>query len=125
MFATDAMDIRFLSGSYLELGPSRAWFRLRHPLVAGEAPSPLQRLAAAADFGNGISSVLPWNDYVFINPDLTIYLERPPVGEWFLLESETRLGHEGIGLSESVIYDERGRVARAIQSLLITPRAAT
>jgi hypothetical protein len=125
MFATDAMDIRFLSGSYLELGPATAWFRLRPPLVAGEAPSPLQRLAAAADFGNGISSVLPWDGYVFINPDLTIYLERSPVGEWILLESETRLGREGIGLSESQIYDERGRVGRAIQALLVTPRAAT
>jgi acyl-CoA thioesterase len=69
--------------------------------------------------------VLPWDGYVFINPDLTIYLERSPVGEWILLESETRLGREGIGLSESQIYDERGRVGRAIQALLVTPRAAT
>lgn len=123
MFANDAMDIRFVSGDFLELGPATAWFRLRHPLVAGEVPSPLQRLAAAADFGNGISSVLPWDRYVFINPDLTIYLEREPVGEWFLLESETRLGRDGIGLSESLIYDDRGRLGRATQSLLVTPRA--
>jgi hypothetical protein len=125
MFATDAMDIRFLSGAFLELGPARAWFRLRHPLVAGEHPSSLQRLAAAADFGNGISAVLPWDSYIFINPDLTIYLERAPVGEWFLLESETRLGPEGIGMSESLIYDELGRVGRATQALLVTPRPAT
>ncbi|HEY5317219.1 MAG TPA: thioesterase family protein [Solirubrobacteraceae bacterium] len=123
MFATDAMDIRFLSGSFLELGPATAWFRLRHPLVAGEDPSPLQRLAAAADFGNGISSVLPWDGYVFINPDLTIYLERAPVGEWFLLESQTMIGREGIGLSESLIYDKLGRVARATQALLVSTRA--
>jgi hypothetical protein len=125
MFATDAMDIRFLAGAFLELGPARAWFRLCHPLVAGEDPSPLQRLAAAADFGNGISAVLPWDSYIFINPDLTIYLERAPVGEWFLLESETRLGREGIGMSESLIYDELGRVGRATQALLVTPRPAT
>jgi hypothetical protein len=119
------MDIRFLSGSYLEPGPATAWFRLRHPLVAGEEPSSLQRLAAAADFGNGISAILPWDDYVFINPDLTVYLEREPVGEWFLLESQTRLGREGIGMSESLIYDERGRVGRALQALLVTQRRAT
>jgi hypothetical protein len=123
MFATDAMDIRFISGSFLEPGPATAWFRLEHPLVAGEDPSPLQRLAAAADFGNGISAVLPWDRYIFINPDLTIYLERAPVGEWFLLESQTRLGHAGIGLSESLLYDERGRVGRATQALLVAPRA--
>jgi hypothetical protein len=122
-FATDAMDIRFVSGAFLELGPATAWFRLRHPLVAGEEPSPLQRLAAAADFGNGISAVVSWHEHLFINPDLTIYLERAPVGEWFLLEAETRLGPGGIGISESVIYDERGRVGRAIQALLVRPRA--
>jgi Thioesterase-like superfamily len=124
MFATDAMDIRFISGSFLEPGPATAWFRLRHPLVAGENPTPLQRVAAAADFGNGISAVLPWDAYVFINPDLTLYLERAPVGEWFLLESETRLGHHGVGLSESLISDEDGRLGRATQALLVTSRAA-
>ena len=125
MFATDAMDIRFLSGTFIEPGPATAWFRLRYPLVAGEDPSPLQRVAAAADFGNGISAVLPWDAYVFINPDLTIYLERAPVGEWFLLESETRLGRHGIGLSESLISDEEGHLGRATQALLVTSRAAT
>ena len=57
-------------------GPSTAWFRLRAPIVAGEEPTPLQRLAAAGDFGNGISTMLPWGEYLFINPDLTLYIER-------------------------------------------------
>lgn len=123
MFSTDALEIRFTAGAFLEAGPAIAWFRMRHPLVAGESPSPLQRLAATADFGNGISAVLPWEDYVFINPDLTIYLEREPVGDWIRLESETRLGRGGVGLSESVIQDERGRVGRASQALLVVARA--
>ncbi len=123
MFATDAMEIRFSSGTFLGSGAATAWFRLRHPLVAGEDPSPLQRLAAAADFGNGISAVLPWDAYVFINPDLTIYLEREPVGEWIRLESETRIGAGGIGLSQSLIDDEHGRVGGATQALLVTRRA--
>jgi len=122
MFATDAMEIRFVAGAFLEPGPATAWFRLRHPLVAGESPSPLQRLAAAADFGNGISAVLPWHRYVFINPDLTIYVEREPVGEWIRLESETRIGRDGIGLCESLICDQCGRVGRATQALLVTRR---
>jgi hypothetical protein len=125
MFAIDAMDIRFTAGAFLDLGPATAWFRLRYPLLAGEEPSPLQRLAAAADFGNGISAAVPWDGYVFINPDLTIYLDRAPVGEWFMLEAATRLGREGIGLCESAIYDERGRVGRAIQALLVTARAGS
>ncbi len=121
MFATDAIEIRFVAGRFYEPGPATAWFRLRAELVAGETPTPLQRLAAAGDFGNGISTVLPWESYVFINPDLTLYVEREPVGEWIGLDSETRLAPGGIGIAESVLYDERGRVGRATQALLVAP----
>jgi hypothetical protein len=118
-FASDAMEIRFVSGKFWELGPATAWFRLRVPLVAGELPSPLQRLAAAADFGNGISAVVPWKGHLFINPDLTFYLGREPVGEWIGLEAHTRIAARGIGVAESVIYDEQGWVGRATQALLV------
>ena len=123
MFAPDAIEIRFVAGSFGG-GPSTAWFRLRHPIVAGEAPSPLQRLAAAGDFGNGISAALSWDEFVFITPDLTLYIERPPVGEWICLQAETRLAAEGIGTAESVLFDERGRVGRATQALLVRRRRA-
>jgi hypothetical protein len=121
MFAPDAIEIRFVAGTFGG-GPATAWFRLRHPLVAGEAPSPLQRLAAAGDFGNGISAALSWDQYLFINPDLTLYVERPPVGEWICLESRTILAAEGIGTAESVLFDQRGRVGRATQALLVARR---
>ena len=90
--------------------------------MPGEKPSPLQRLAAAGDFGNGISATLSWDDYLFINPDLTLYIEREPVGEWICLDAQTRIGAGGVGVAESVLYDERGRVGRATQSLLVAPR---
>jgi hypothetical protein len=124
MFAPDAIEIRFIAGGFNEPGAATAWLRLREPLIWGEAPSGLQRLAAAADFGNGISSSLPWDIYTFINPDLTIYVERAPVGEWIGLQSETRIGGGGIGISESVLYDERGRVGRATQALLVSARSS-
>ena len=111
----------FVDGAWAS-GPCTAWFRLITPIVPGETPSPLQRLAAAGDFGNGISATLSWDDYLFINPDLTLYVEREPVGEWICLESQTRLAPEGIGVAESVLYDERGRVGRATQALLVAPR---
>ncbi len=120
-FFPAAIEIRFVSGGFGG-GPATGWFRLKVPLLAGEEPTPLQRLAAAADFGNGISTVLSWDRYVFINPDLTIYLDREPVGEWICLEARTLLSPGGVGTAESVLYDERGRVGRAIQSLLVAPR---
>jgi hypothetical protein len=120
-FATDANEVRFVSGGFGG-GPGTAWFRLVCPLVGDEQPTPLQRLAAAADFGAGLSSVLPREHFVFINVDLTIYVERGPVGEWMGLSSETRISRDGIGLTESVLFDSRGRVGRATQALLIAPR---
>jgi hypothetical protein len=121
-FAWNAMEIRFIAGSFWEVGPSSAWFRLRRPLVAGEDPSPLQRLAAAGDFGNGIATAVSWRTHVFINPDLTLYVERPPAGEWIGLDAQTRLNTSGSGVSDSVLFDEQGRVGRAQQGLYVAER---
>jgi len=121
MFAPDAIEIRFVSGVFGN-GPATAWFRMRVPVVAGEEPSPLQRLAAAGDFGNGISAILDWTTYVFINPDLTLYVDRAPEGDWICLEARTIIPRGGVGIAESLIYDQRGRVGRAVQALLVAPR---
>jgi hypothetical protein len=121
-FPGDAMEVRFATGRFGEVGPSTAWFRLSVPLVAGEEPSGLQRLAAAADFPNGIASELSWTDYVFINPDLTVYVERIPVGEWICLDARMRVLKGGVGFSEAVLYDRDGRVGRSLQSLYVAPR---
>jgi len=121
-FAWSAMEIRFTSGTFWDVGPAFAWFRLRSPLVAGEAPSPLQRLAAAGDFGNGIATAVSWATHVFINPDLTLYVERLPQGEWVGLDAVTRVGDVGSGVSDSALYDERGRIGRAQQGLYVAER---
>jgi Thioesterase-like superfamily len=121
MFSPDAIEIRFVDGAFGG-GASTGWFRLSVPIVAGEEPSALQRLAAAGDFGNGISSVLSWDEYVFINPDLTLYVEREPEGEWICLQAQTLIAPGGIGTAESVLFDERGRVGRATQALVVAPR---
>jgi hypothetical protein len=91
--------------------------------VTGESPSPLQHLGAAGDFGNGISAILSWDDYLFINPDLTLYVEREPVGEWICLEASMRAGRGGVAFSEAVLYDLRGRVGRSLQALYVARRA--
>jgi hypothetical protein len=122
MFATHAMEIRFVQGAFRATGPATAWFRLRHPLVRGETTSPFELAAAAGDFGNGIATVVSWTDHVFINPDLTLYFEREPRGEWVAMQSETRVRPGAIAVSESVIWDQEGRVGRAVQTLLVSRR---
>jgi hypothetical protein len=122
MFATDAMEIRFVEGRFREPGPATAWFRFRHPLIAGAEIAPVELLAAAGDFGNGIASELSWDEHTFINPDLTLYIEREPEGEWIALQSEMRVAAGTVAVAESVLWDERGRIGRAIQSLVVGPR---
>jgi len=119
----DAVEFRTVRGGPGgEPGPGTCWIRLRVPIVAGEEPTPLQRLAAAADFGNGISSPLGWERYTFVNPDLTIALHRAPAGEWIGLESRTWPDADGIGVADTALYDERGRVGRSVQTLLLDAR---
>lgn len=118
----DLVENRIASGRFFA-GPCCAWFRLRHPLVEGEDPSPYQRVAVAADSGNGISAVLDIRSHVFVNGDLTINLLRRPVGEWIALDAHTALGGNGCGLAESALYDESGLIGRATQSLTVRQRS--
>jgi hypothetical protein len=74
---------------------------------------------AAADFGNGVSAIARFGEMTFINADLTVHLHRLPAGEWVCLDSRTTLGTEGVGLAESVLYDEKGVIGRSLQSLLL------
>ena len=53
---------------------------------------------------------------------LTINLFRRPEGEWICLESRSLFGGNGCGLAESALYDERGMIGRATQSLTVRPR---
>jgi hypothetical protein len=119
-FHNDGVEHRFVAGSFIEAGPAIDWIRLRVPVVPDEEPSGLQRVAAAADFGNGVSRVTSFEALTFINPDLTIYLERAPEGEWICIDAESRLHGHGIGLAESALYDHRGRIGRSVQSLLVS-----
>jgi acyl-coenzyme A thioesterase PaaI-like protein len=106
-------------------GAATDWIRVRADLVPGTPPGPLARVAAAADFGNGISRVLPFEDFTFVNPDLTIHLYRLPVDEWVCLDAVTRIdpdpGAGSVALAESALFDRRGRIGRSLQSLLVAP----
>jgi hypothetical protein len=120
-FAGTAMEMRWLSEARA-LGPGRVWMRLRHPLLPGQALTPLARLAATADFGNGISAALPFDRFVFINADLTIHLQRAPRGEWIGLDARTLLHGGGAATAEGVLHDEHGPLGRAFQTLVVQAR---
>jgi hypothetical protein len=115
-----AMEYRFVRGAFLEPGPATVWMRARVPLIEGEEPSPLERVLVAADSGNGVSAALDYRTHLFINTDLSVHLLRMPVGEWVCLDAATYV--DGLGLTDTVLWDERGRIGRAAQTLLVRER---
>ena len=117
-----AMEVRFVEGGFVEPGPALVWLRMRQPLVAGEEPTPLQRVLVAADVGNGVSASLDYRRYLFINVDLTVHLERMPAGEWICVDAVTLPQPNGVGTAESVLSDRAGRIGRALQTLLVAKR---
>jgi Thioesterase-like superfamily len=120
-----AMEWRRVKGDFAVPGPAVIWSRMRMPLVEGEEPTPTQRLFVTADSGNGASSALPLDSWLFVNTELTVHLLRPPAGEWFCLDAVTTIGPAGGGYATSVLSDRTGEVGRGAQALLIRPRGYT
>jgi hypothetical protein len=121
-FFGHAVDKRLVSGRVMEPGRATMWFRLRVPVVAGEAPTPLQALLAVVDSANGISWALPFDRFVFPNTDLGVYLAREPAGEWIALDAVSYLDPGGRGISDTAVFDTSGFVGRANQALFVGER---
>jgi hypothetical protein len=117
-FHVAGVEIRFVEGDFFAPGPATGWIRLAIPLFPDEPETPLQRVAAVADFGNGFSRVLG-DEYVFINPDLSIHMSRYPEGEWICLKSRTDIENRGVGLAQSELFDGSGAFGHAAQALYV------
>ena len=118
-----AMDARVASGHLRAPGPAAVWMRMRVPLVAGEETSPLTRVLAAADSGNGVSWALDLREHLFVNSDLSVHLHRLPEGEWVCIDARTAVEPNGIGLADTRLWDQRGRIGRGLQTLLVDRRS--
>ncbi len=119
-----ALEWRFARGGYDGRGPATVWTRMRFPLIPDEEPDPLTRVLVLADSGNGASAELPLDQWLFINPELTVHVHRLPEGEWICMDAHTTISSGGTGLALSTLSDERGPVARGAQSLLVRGRLA-
>lgn len=118
----DALEWRWLRGWVGESGPGTVWARPRVPIVGGEEPSPLQRLAIVADSGNGAGAPLDLRDWLFVNTELTLHLHRAPVGEWMGVSAETVVGPTGLGTVSGLLFDANGHTGRSAQGLIVRPR---
>lgn len=116
-----AMELR-AGASPLEPGRGDIWLRLRGRLVAGEEPSPAQRVAVAADAINGVGFALDFTRYTFVNADLTVYLHREPCGEYLRLRTAHIVQPSGRGLVDGVLADVRGPIGRALEAQVLDLR---
>ena len=109
----DAMEVR--------VGQGQAWFRQRQPLRQGQGP--MTAVLPAADWSHGLGPPLGANTrppVAIPNPDLTVHLFRPPVGEWIGLESASAWSHASIGGGWSPLYDIQGLIGQVAMSVAIT-----
>lgn len=103
-------------------GPATDWIRVTKELLDGVPLSPFERVVCAADFSNGISSSLPFEDYTYVNADLSVHIFRLPVDEWVQIDAITHVGDDGVGMAESRLLDRKGLIGHACQSLVVAPR---
>jgi acyl-CoA thioesterase len=89
-----------------------AWVRERVPFVEGEPHTPFLRAALAADVTNLLANSGD-RGLGYINADLTLYLVRPPDGEWIGCEATDHGDAAGVAFGSSSLYDRRGRIGHA------------
>jgi len=98
-----------IEGGFGTLGPKKVWLRDFRELVANVPLTPFVRAAQAADF------VSPWchasdAGQRYINSDVTLYLQRLPVGEWIGLHVTDHQATEGVAVGSCRFYDENGPI---------------
>lgn len=114
------LEARYPPGHGFGPGPKTLW--LRTPgLVEGEETSPVQGICALADCGNGISWNQPTSEMGFMNTDLTLQIHRMPEPGWHASEAISHWQSNGIGMSQAVLYDTKGPVGTALQTLVLFP----
>ena len=116
-----AVDVRFARGQW---GDRRVvvWARPAVDLVEGESLSSVERTLIIVDAESGICPPLDPQQASFVNPDLTVYFERDLLGEWLGLDVRASAHAHGVGIAESLLFDEGGPVGRSAQSLLLSAR---
>ncbi len=118
----DALEWRFAEGAFTELGPATIWSRLKVGIVEGEPVSPLARALAMVDSANGISAELDVRTHLFVPVNLTVSMTREPEGEWVGMRAVTSLSSDGVGTSRARLFDARGTIGRALQTLFVEKR---
>ncbi|MFN0026976.1 MAG: thioesterase family protein [Acidimicrobiales bacterium] len=120
-FNCDAVELRPIRSTTEDEGPGLIWVRLRHPVVAGQPASPTLAMMTLSDFGIAVGWQRSPAGADFINADVTLQLNRPPLGPWVLFASRVHASAAGYGFCETVLADDAGLFGRILQSLVEAP----
>jgi len=114
---------RPIAGAMGDSGPRRCWISEARELIAGEALTPWQRVALAADFASPFANAGD-NGLGFINTDITLYLHRLPRTEWIGFEVANHQSADGVANGECYLYDETGPIGSSSVAALAQNREA-
>jgi hypothetical protein len=124
-FNCDAIELRPLQGTTETAGPGVTWARLRVPVVDGEPTSGMLSTMTLSDVGIAVGWEPSATGAAFINPDVTLQINRYPVGPWVLMDSRVHASHHGVGFCETVLSDDTGPFGRVLQTLVEAPESLT
>jgi hypothetical protein len=106
----------------VEPGRAAYWVRTGQRLLDDE---PVSRFAAAVgllDVANGMAVRAAPEEILFPNVDLTAHFFEQPESEWLGFDTRVSFGGRGVGLTSTVLHDERGPIGTSSQSLTVRPR---
>jgi len=117
----DAVEMKYPVGENPSPGPTSMWMKAP-PLLDSEEASPFQRICPLADCGNAFGrNANPWDIVTFANADLSVVLHREPEGVWLGAHAVSYWQSDGIGLADAQLFDRKGCVGRALQTLVLRP----
>ena len=86
-----------------------AWIRETHNFISGEPASPLVCVAQVADVANPFANS-GTKGLNYINADVSLYLQRNPVGSWIGTEAFYHDAYDGVSVGTIALYDRLGRI---------------
>lgn len=98
------------------------WLRSLKPVV--EPFSPLARVCAHADWASGLSRQDSYDAPKvggFPNADLSVHLARELRGDWVGLRPKSHWYSNGMGMTDTEIFDTYGQIGRACHTLVLLP----
>jgi hypothetical protein len=112
------VEIAYPPGEDGDPGPTTIWMRTP-PIIEDEVTSPFQRVCPLADCANGYARNSEFTTTSCVNPDLSVTLHRLPQSDWIAGQGRSIWRTDGIGMTEATLFDARGAVGTAVQTLVL------